>query len=90
MSIPEAKGGGFEDVKNAVQANRIILSIFAPDMPCYDRLSLLDKSEWEPISIDGKDPRTALSEFTSDQENFRNTLKQLAKSVSKSAAAPDL
>jgi hypothetical protein len=38
----------------------------------------------------GKNPQTALAEFTSDQESFRNTLKQLAKSVSKSAETPDL
>ncbi|MCH7728989.1 MAG: VWA domain-containing protein [Planctomycetes bacterium] len=90
MSIPEVRGGGFDDIVNAVQANRIILSIFAPDMPCYDRLSQIDKSEWEPIDIEGKNPQQALAEFTSDRENFRETLKQLAKSVSKSAETPEL
>jgi len=90
MSLPEARGGRFEDVVNAVQANRIVLSLFAPDMPCYNRLSGIDKSEWEPIHIDGKSPQESLALFTSDRENFRNTLRQLAKSVSKSADIPDL
>jgi hypothetical protein len=90
MSLPEAKGGGFDDVVNVIQANRIILSIFAPELPCYNQLSLIDKSEWDAIPLDGKSPQEALAKFTSDQENFRNTLKQLAKSVSKSADTPEL
>jgi hypothetical protein len=32
----------------------------------------------------------ALKEFTKDQANFKNTLKQLAASVSKSAETPEL
>jgi hypothetical protein len=91
MSLPEARGGGFDDVVNAVQANRIILCLFAPEMECHYRLGSIDKSEYEDIPCDGgKSPQDALAEFTSDQANFRNTLKQLAKSVSKSAETPEL
>jgi hypothetical protein len=39
MSIPEAKGGSLQDVANVVMANRIILSVFAPNFEGYDRLS---------------------------------------------------
>ncbi|CAN5726480.1 hypothetical protein BH23GEM5_BH23GEM5_06750 [soil metagenome] len=85
MSIPEAKGGGVADVTNAMVNNRIILSLFAPDMPGYDQLSQIDKSEWEAISYPGLNPQEALARFTQDQANFRNTLRQLAASVSKSA-----
>ena len=85
MSIPEAKGGGVQDVINALVNNRIILSLFAPDMPGYDQLSQTDKSEWEAISAPGLNPQEALAQYTSNQENFRNTLRQLAASVSKSA-----
>jgi hypothetical protein len=85
MSIPEAKGGGLADVVNALINNRIILSLFAPDMPGYDELSMVDKSEWEVISYPGLSPQQALERYTSDPENFRNTLRQLAASVSKSA-----
>lgn len=85
MSIPEGAGGGIQDVTNAIINNRIILSLFAPDMPGYDELSQIDKSEWEAISYPGLNPQEALVKFTSDQANFKNTLRQLAASVSKSA-----
>ena len=85
MTIPEARGGGIADVTNAMVNNRIILSLFAPDMPGYDQLSQIDKSEWEAISYPGLNPQEALAKFTEDQANFRNTLRQLAASVSKSA-----
>jgi hypothetical protein len=85
MSLPEAKGGSLQDVANVVMANRIILSLFAPNFEGYDRLSQIDKSEWEVVEYDGLGPQEALQKFTSDPVNFRNTLKQLAASVSRSA-----
>jgi hypothetical protein len=86
LSIPEAKGGSLQDVANLVMANRIILSLFAPNFEGYDRLSQIDKSEWEVVEYEGLNPQEALQKFTSDPVNFRNTLKQLAASVSRSAA----
>lgn len=83
MAIPEARGGGIVDLSNLCTGNRIILSIFAPEMSCYDDLSVIQRSEYFPIS--GSDPQSALVAFTADQANFRQTLEQLAKSVSKSA-----
>jgi len=85
MSIPEAKGGGMQDVANVIMGNRIILSLFAPNFEVYDRLSQIDKSEWEVVEYEGLSPQQALERFTADQANFRTTLKQLAASVSKSA-----
>ncbi len=85
MSLPEAKGGSLQDVANVVMANRIILSLFAPNFEGYDRLSQIDKSEWEVVEYDGVSPQDALKRFTSDPVNFRTTLKQLAASVSRSA-----
>jgi hypothetical protein len=85
MGIPEAKGGSFQDVANAIMANRIILSLFAPNFEGYDRLSQIDKSEWEVVEFEGLSPQEALQRFTSDPANFRTTLKQLAASVSRSA-----
>jgi hypothetical protein len=85
MSIPEAKGGSLQDVANVVMANRIILSLFAPNFEGYDRLSQIDKSEWEVVEFDGLNAQEALQKFTSDPVNFRTTLKQLAASVSRSA-----
>jgi hypothetical protein len=85
MGIPEANGGSLQDVANVIMANRIILSLFAPNFEGYDRLSQIDKSEWEVVEYEGLSPQAALQKFTSDPVNFRNTLKQLAASVSKSA-----
>ena len=85
MGIPEAKGGSLQDVANVVMANRIILSVFAPNFEGYDRLSQIDKSEWEVVEFEGLTPQEALQKFTADPVNFRNTLKQLAASVSRSA-----
>ena len=85
MSLPESKGGSLQDVANVVMANRIILSLFAPNFEGYDRLSQIDKSEWEVVEYEGLSPQEALQKFTADPEHFRTTLKQLAASVSKSA-----
>jgi len=85
MSLPEAKGGSLQDVANVVMANRIILSLFAPNFEGYDRLSQIDKSEWEVVEYDGLTPQQALEKFTSDPVNFKTTLQQLAASVSRSA-----
>ena len=85
MSLPEAKGGSLQDVANVVMANRIILSLFAPNFEGYDRLSQIDKSEWEVVEFKGLTPQQALEKFTSDPVNFKTTLQQLAASVSRSA-----
>ena len=85
LSIPEAKGGSLQDVANVVMANRIILSLFAPNFEGYDRLSQIDKSEWEVVEYEGLNAQQALQKFTGDPANFRTTLKQLAASVSRSA-----
>ena len=85
LSIPEAKGGSLQDVANVVMANRIILSLFAPNFEGYDRLSQIDKSEWEAVEYEGLNAQEALQKFTGDPANFRTTLKQLAASVSRSA-----
>lgn len=91
MALPEARGGGMSDLINVIQSNRIILNIFAPDMPCYNDLSAAQKSEFEPISYDTADEygaQKALVEFTKDRTNFKNVLRALAASVSKSAETP--
>ncbi len=85
LNVPQAKGGSLQDVANVVMANRIILSLFAPNFEGYDRLSQIDKSEWEVVEFEGLNPQEALQKFTSDPVNFRTTLKQLAASVSRSA-----
>ena len=89
LAIPEAKGAGITDIINLIQTNRLILSIFAPQKDCYNTLAGADKSEYEPLVDDsGKD--VPLDVYTADQKKFQTTLKQLAASVSKSAATETL
>jgi hypothetical protein len=87
MVIPAASGGTVDDLINTLQAERIILSLFAPEMECFYTLAQCDKAEYNPIPVEtGSNPQQALAGFTSDTNNFRKTLEALAKSVSASAA----
>jgi hypothetical protein len=83
-----AAPGTVDDVIAAIHANRILLSLFAPEHEAHDRLAAADRSEYHAISCSGSNPQQALAEFTRNQENFRKTLEMLAKSVSQSAAEP--
>lgn len=85
MSLPEASGGSINDVNNLCVSNKLLLAIFAPEMPCYDDLSAIKKAEYVSICDEDEDPRDGLSRFTSDRENFKAVLEQLAKSISKSS-----
>src|SRR5262249_36336221 len=85
--LAEPRGAQLDDVVTALMSNRIILSTFAPDMPCYAKLSEVDKAEWNIIT-GGSTPQESLASFTSNRENFRETMKQLAKTVSKTAEVP--
>lgn len=87
MVIPEASGGTVDDLINTLQENRIILSLFSPEIECFYSLAQCDKAEYNVIPIEtGSNPQEALAGFTSNTENFRKTLEALAKSVSASAA----
>jgi hypothetical protein len=85
--LREPKGATIDDVFNQLMSNRIILSIFAPNMPCYEKLSEVDKAEWNVVE-GGATPQESLALFTSDQKHFAETLRQLAKTISKSADVP--
>lgn len=80
MSIPEARGGTIADVAHLALANKIMMTFYAPDAPCYAALDELEKSEWEPI--EGPDFQEGLMKFTSDTESFRKALRMLARSIS--------
>ena len=85
------EGGTFEDIANACTANRILLFIFAPELDCYDELSSIDKSEYEGIAImEGESAAAALERFTKEADAFKRAMEQLGKSVSASAAVPEL
>ena len=50
-----------------------------------DAILVGEAREWEVVEYEGMNPQEALQKFTADPANFRNTLKQLAASVSRSA-----
>ncbi len=81
--------GRVADIINALHTHRIILSIYAPDLPCHYELAEADKSEYFPIPVTSS-PQKALAEFTADKANFQKVMEALAKSVSKSASVPEL
>lgn len=85
MAIPEAAGGTAADAKNAMIQSKIRLSIYAPELPCYDEISDLPHSEVNAIPLNGASPVAALEAFTRDKANFKTVLQQLAKSVSASS-----
>jgi hypothetical protein len=82
--LMQPRGAKLEDVFHVITGNRIILSIFAPDLPCYERLAEVDKAEWNVIT-GGATPQESLQLFTADQKNFAQTLRQLARTISKTA-----
>lgn len=86
MSIPEARGGTLDDVANAVMSRRVYLHVFAPDDPCYERLSEIDRAELDPICRPGDNAQAAMRAYVSNTKNFYKTLEMLARSVSRSAA----
>jgi len=89
---PTTKDGGtMDDINLACTANRLLLFIFAPEMDCYDDLASIDKSEYEPIAINsGEEAADALARFTKEPDAFKRAMEQLGKSVSASAAVPEL
>ena len=78
------RGAEFGDVIHQVTNARLILSIFAPNMPCYEKLASIDRSEWNVVD-GGADPQESMRLYTSDQKNFTTVLQQLARTISKSA-----
>ncbi len=83
------EGATLEDVINELMSNRIILHVFAPELPCFAPLSEVDRAEWHVVS-GGADHQESLERFTADQKNFRKILEQLAKTVSATADIPDV
>jgi len=86
MSIPEAKGCGFEDVANLIGQHKIFTNFFAPDLPCYqETFQGLGRCEFASIPFEGKTPQQALVDFTADVDGFKDTLKQLAASITQTS-----
>jgi len=89
---PTTKDGGtMDDIALACTANRLLLFIFAPEIECFDDLASIDKSEYEAIPVNsGETEAEALARFTNEPDAFKRAMEQLGKSVSASAAVPEL
>lgn len=84
----EGKGGRVTDIVNACNTNKLLLSMFAPaSLECFHALAKADKSEYIEL-IDGGGNPVTLDAYTEDPKHFQETLRQLAASVSASAATP--
>lgn len=84
VAIPEAKGATVDDVGREIQNARIILVGYCPEHDCYQDLAAIDRSILEFVGDMGN-ARTAMAEYTSNPDNFRQALAALAKTVSQSA-----
>ena len=87
--MEEPKGGGFDEVKNAITRNKLILQIYAPEeMDCHAALSRINKAAYYEYPYDETledGPAKGLEKFTSDTETFRAALLALAATISASA-----
>lgn len=88
--IPDAGGAGFEDVAREVMAAKLRISLFCPEADCYTAdLSMIDAIEIETVGS-LSDAVEQMDAFTSNPENFKKTLRALAKSISASSVTPTL
>lgn len=104
MTIPEAGGGGIDDVIIAVMAEKVILCGFMPNWEGYERLGAADCGYFNPY-IKGPEVThlgeatpegqaasmaaiNALKGLSKDAEGFKKLMVTLAKTVKKSGEAP--
>ena len=86
LGIPA--GLDVDDVRNAVEAAHVRLTVFAPRMDCYDDLDEFQHCKYEAIDLaPGEGPVAALARFTGDEKAFAHTMAMLAASVSDSVVA---
>ncbi len=87
--LAEPAGATIEDVMHKLMENRVVLTVFAPEMECYEELSLVNKAKYHAVT-GGSNPQESLAMFTSDQAKFQETLLQLGKTLSATVAATPL
>jgi hypothetical protein len=81
MTYDAGKDGQVSDVMDSIEAERIHLFLFAPNLPCYEDLAQVDKSQWDPIE---KPYVPNLKQISRDSDKFRDILIALAKGISSS------
>lgn len=89
MELVEPTGGTINDVMNKLEETRTVLTMFAPEMACYEELCLVNKSRHHAVTS-GATPQESLALFTNDPAKFQETLMQLGKTLSATVAATPL
>ena len=82
-SLEAASGldGSVDDLIQAYHANKLKVVLFAPDAPLYAELPAMLDLEWNPVGRPDENPVQALIDYTSNTDNFRKVIKDLAKTV---------
>jgi hypothetical protein len=83
MVYPEGAGGTVADVVDLMMTQRMKVYVFAPDLDGYADLELMDGLVWYPMAEPFIE---SLAAYSSDQENFQEILRAMAKTISQSAA----
>lgn len=89
IDLQEARGAKWEDLAREIHAARLKITLYAPEAPCFETLSMLSDIEVETIGA-LKEAQEAMSRFVSSRQNFEKTLRQLARSITVSACTPTL
>ena len=72
-TLPEAPGLPLEDIRKKVVAARLRISLFAPQMDCYDDLEVIDRLEYHGFAFDPSvlgDAVQKLRDVTADNVNL--------------------
>ena len=94
--LRDPRGASIDDVILNLMTAKIVLHIFAPNIPGdpkkfdrYNTLAEVDKAQWYPVTVDaGKTPQQALAEYTADPAKFGKIVEQLAKTITVQSEVP--
>jgi hypothetical protein len=94
--LRDPRGASIDDVILNLMTAKIVLHIFAPNIPAdpkkFDRFNTLaevDKAQWYPVTVEaGQTAQDALGEYTRDQANFGKIIEQLAKTITVQSEVP--
>ncbi len=84
--VSSTPGVTMDDIANVLMSLRLHLFMIAPafeDFDGYDDLSMIDKSEYFSIPLEGRTPVNALREFVQDQHSFGRLFDRMARDICK-------
>ena len=75
MTYPDGVGGKVSDVMDLLQTECITMFLFAPELPCYDELSCVNRCIWEPIE------EPFVDTLFNDRDRIQKIFQDLAQTV---------